>query len=146
MKEQLISRLKRTNSLFIDFTKSIDESLFSAKLPNLPSNTIGQQLWCVLGARTSYLKAAKAGSWQGFECHLSQEDIQARDVILKSLDDSYLKLEGFLKENGNLSGEALDYLLDLLEHESQHHGQLIRYLYGLKIEIPESWKARYSLY
>jgi uncharacterized damage-inducible protein DinB len=33
----------------------------------------------------------------------------------------------------------------LLEHEVQHHGQLIRYLYGLGIERPESWKQRYAL-
>jgi hypothetical protein len=36
-------------------------------------------------------------------------------------------------------------ILDLLEHEAQHHGQLIRYLYGLNLEIPESWKTRYAL-
>jgi hypothetical protein len=36
-------------------------------------------------------------------------------------------------------------VLDLLEHEAQHHGQLIRYLYALKLAIPDSWKARYAL-
>jgi hypothetical protein len=36
-------------------------------------------------------------------------------------------------------------LLDLLEHEAQHHGQLIRYLYGLELAIPPSWKSRYAL-
>jgi hypothetical protein len=36
--------------------------------------------------------------------------------------------------------------IDLLEHEAAHHGQLIRYLYGLRIEIPQSWKSRYALH
>jgi len=34
---------------------------------------------------------------------------------------------------------------NLLEHEAQHHGQLIRYLYGLRLPIPASWKSRYAL-
>jgi hypothetical protein len=36
-------------------------------------------------------------------------------------------------------------VLDLLEHEAAHHGQLIRYLYGLKLPIPAGWKRRYAL-
>jgi hypothetical protein len=36
-------------------------------------------------------------------------------------------------------------MIDLLEHEAGHHGQLIRYLYGLRREIPESWKKKYAL-
>jgi hypothetical protein len=36
--------------------------------------------------------------------------------------------------------------MDLLEHEVAHHGQLIRYLCGLRIDIPESWKSRYALH
>jgi hypothetical protein len=35
--------------------------------------------------------------------------------------------------------------MDLLEHELQHHGQLIRYVYGNKLEFPESWKKRYTV-
>jgi len=35
--------------------------------------------------------------------------------------------------------------LDLLEHEAAHQGQLIRYLYGLALPIPASWKRRYAL-
>jgi len=36
-------------------------------------------------------------------------------------------------------------LVDLVEHEAAHHGQLIRYLYGLKLPVPEGWKERYTL-
>ena len=36
-------------------------------------------------------------------------------------------------------------VLDLLEHEAAHHGQLIRYLYGLDLPIPDSWKRKYAL-
>ena len=40
---------------------------------------------------------------------------------------------------------ASGLILDLLEHEAAHQGQLIRYLYGLRLPIPASWKARYAL-
>ena len=39
----------------------------------------------------------------------------------------------------------LQRALALLEHETQHHGQLIRYLYGLGIPRPESWQRQYAL-
>ena len=36
-------------------------------------------------------------------------------------------------------------LLDLLEHETQHQGQLIRYVYALDRPFPESWATRWAL-
>ncbi|WP_246939451.1 hypothetical protein [Bacillus pinisoli] len=36
-------------------------------------------------------------------------------------------------------------LIDLLEHEVQHHGQLIRYAYANKLEFPKSWGIRYTV-
>jgi spore coat protein CotF len=35
--------------------------------------------------------------------------------------------------------------MDLLEHEIQHHGQLIRYIYGNKLTFPNGWKQRYNV-
>ncbi|MGL5010629.1 MAG: hypothetical protein ACRC6I_12165, partial [Paracoccaceae bacterium] len=34
------------------------------------SNTIGNQFWCIVGARESYGRAFDAGAWQGFSCSL----------------------------------------------------------------------------
>ena len=36
-------------------------------------------------------------------------------------------------------------MLDALEHEAAHQGQLIRYLYALNLSIPDIWKARFAL-
>jgi hypothetical protein len=38
-----------------------------------------------------------------------------------------------------------EMIIDLLLHEAQHHGQLIRYIYGLGLDFPESWRRRWSL-
>jgi len=145
MKNHLDKRLTRTHNLLIDILEHIDERHLASKLLNLPSNTIGQQFWCIVGARNSYVKAARAGSWQGFECLLTEEQILKRDDIKKELDSSLESLIQFLNSNIKLDGAQEELLLDLLEHEVQHHGQLIRYMYGLKLGVPESWKKRYNL-
>jgi len=36
-------------------------------------------------------------------------------------------------------------LLDLFEHETQHQGQMIRYVYGLGLHFPKSWIDRWAL-
>lgn len=95
-------RFERSFGLYRDLIASIGEPTIGSRLGELPSNTVGAQLWCVVGARESYSRAIEAGRWAGFA-------------------------------------------IDLLEHEAAHQGQLIRYLYALKLTIPPSWKARYAL-
>ena len=73
------------------------------------------QLWCVVGARESRSHVGPQLCWGG-------------------LDD----------RNG-VDAAGQRWLGDLLEHETQHHGQLIRYLYALDIPRPPSWRERYAL-
>lgn len=121
----------------------IPEKLLASKLVNLPSNTIGQQIWCVIGARNSYLNAAKAGSWIGFSNPLDfnkSHDLQAISAVLTSTGSDVKK---YFSELIDIPETTLQFLFDLLEHEAQHHGQLARYLYALKVGVPQSWKDRY---
>jgi len=46
--------------LYRDLVDSLDEESLDRKLPGLPSNTMGSQLWCVVGARESYTNAIQA--------------------------------------------------------------------------------------
>jgi len=145
MNEQLIKRLKRTNQLLEDLVTFIPEEKLDSKLAHLPSNTIGQQYWCIIGARKSYLLAAKAGKWNGFECGLTNEDVKIAKTIKSALAETCNAAIDFLNQIPELTEPQEDFFLDLLEHETQHHGQLIRYFYGLNIGAPNSWKQRYSL-
>jgi len=143
--QKLNSRLERTNFLFLDLLDFIPSKYLSSKLSNLPSNTIGQQLWCVIGARSSYLKAIKAGEWKGFDCCLEWDSTSDEDKVREALSSTFTELSSYLSHVTNLEDNGLSYLIDLLEHEVQHHGQLIRYLYGLKLGVPKSWQERYNL-
>ena len=138
----IIERLKRAFDLTEDLVASLSEKSLSLKLEHLPSNTIGQQLWCMVGARESYDRAIINKGWLGFSCSLKEpESIEAvYQAVKKSKKDilDYIDLE-------ELNQLQLELLIDLLEHELQHHGQLIRYVYGNKLEFPESWKKRYAV-
>ena len=112
------------------------------KLKGLPSNNIGEQLWCVIGARESYLNAIVNEGWMGFSCSLDNttSKISVLECLKKSAEDSLNYLNSC-----ELNEKQVELLLALLEHEIQHHGQLIRYFYGNKLSFPKSWNERYTV-
>jgi hypothetical protein len=115
------------------------------KLPGLRSNAVGDQLWCVVGARESFTRAIHAGEWSGFSCSLAAGETRERDAVMAGLSRS---ADGVLAVIGDLDSHddgRCRFALQLLEHEAAHHGQLIRYLYGLELPIPARWKTRYAL-
>ena len=139
----VLSSLRRSFDLYDELAASLQTEPLAQKLPNLPSNTLGQQLWCVVGARESYARGITAGAWSGFACSLttSTDLAQVRDALTRSraaAEAAVANLDGFTAAQHQL-------LCDLVEHEAAHQGQLIRYLYGLKLPIPAGWKARYAL-
>ena len=144
LKTQLRGRFTLSNELYLDLVSHIPEALLASKLVDLPSNTIGAQIWCVVGARDSYLRAAVAGQWQGFACPLDGNEITDSNAVSESLSKTASALNAYLSTDTELSEASFKFLLDLLEHEAQHHGQLARYLYGLKVGVPASWKRRYN--
>ena len=123
----IVDRLKRAFDLTEDLVDVLPEAALCFKLEHLPSNTMGQQFWCMVGARESYNKAIINKGWLGFSCSLKEpESIKAvHQAVKKSKKDilDYIEFE-------ELNQLQLELLMDLLEHELQHHGQLIRYVYG----------------
>lgn len=133
----------RSFALYRDLIDSVTDDGLISKLPQLPSNTLGQQLWCVVGARESYGRAIEANRWCGFSCSLESAD--QKHEVAEGLRRSEEALLNVLRSIETYTDVQNRLVIDLLEHEAAHHGQLIRYLYGLKLTIPESWKSRYAL-
>ena len=142
MMEIVITKIKRAFALTQDLFAFLEEPSLKLDLPELPSNTIAGQVWCMVGARESYLKAIQNEQWRGFSCSL--EDANSKPQVLEAFSRSRDAVIEFI-ENAKLSAMQLNFLLDLLEHEIQHHGQLIRYMYGNKLGFPQSWKDRYTV-
>lgn len=136
-------RFARANLLWLDLLSALTAAQLAARLPGLPSNPIGEQLWCVLGARESYPRAARAGSWQGFTSPVTHQQTTDAVVLRAALESTAADVAEWLDTVD--SDDDWQYALALLEHETQHHGQLIRYLYGLEIPRPASWQQQYAL-
>ena len=145
MSSQLQERLKKSFELYNEMIAHLTETALSSKLEKLPSNSIGEQLWYVVGARESYLRGIQKGKWDGFSCSLTKEDIRKKESVADALAKSAETARQVFAELKSLSFEQEKLVFELLEHEIQHQGQLIRYLYGLKLGIPAGLKARYHL-
>jgi len=141
MFQKLKARLDQSFRLTHDLMSHLDESALGLDLPNLPSNRIAGQLWCIVGARESYLQAIASGSWQGFSCNLATP--QVKSFVLTALEATHQRLREL--DVTRLTDQQLDLAFALLEHEIQHHGQLIRFVYGNKLTFPESWSNRYTV-
>lgn len=141
----LYDRLNKAFELYNELVAHLSETSFGSKLAELPSNTIGEQLWCVVGARESYLRGIQKGQWDGFRCSLTKEDISKKKPIADALLMSSQTAGQVLNQLESLSPAQEKLAFELLEHEIQQQGQLIRYLYGLKLGIPAGLKTRYHL-
>ncbi len=141
MHQQLKVKISRSFKLTYDLVSHLDERSLDLDLPNLPSNRIASQLWCIVGARESYMKAIELGTWAGFSCSLAEP--KHKQSVLAVLEATYRQLNGisFI----GLTDVQIDLAFHLLEHEVQHHGQLIRFVYGNGLTFPKSWNERYTV-
>ncbi len=137
----LQGKLDRAFRLTFDLVDHLEEDALQLKLQNLPSNSIAGQLWCMIGARESYLRAIEAGEWRGFSCSLPNPITKAD--LLKTLESTFSFFNNI--EFSHLNEIQRSFAFDLLEHEIQHHGQLIRFVYGNRLTFPKSWNARYTV-
>ena len=141
MASMLKARLTQSFQLTYDLVAHLDEASLNLDLPGLPSNRISAQLWCLVGARESYLRAIAAGGWQGFACSLMAP--QAKESVLSALESTQQRLSA--RDFSDLTEAQEELAFALLEHEIQHHGQLIRFVYGNGLTFPKSWNLRYTV-
>ena len=145
MNHLLQRRFERSNTLYLDLLDTVPPQHLGSHLRDLPSDTVGHQLWCVLGARESYPRAARAGEWQGFTSPVTAEESTDAAALRAAFSRTAAEVDAWVASIDADDEDSLRYALALLEHETQHHGQLIRYLYGLGIDRPHTWQQQYAL-
>lgn len=143
--EQILeAHLDESFAMYDELIASLTSDDLRQKLP-VPSNVMGAQRWCVIGARESWARAIEKGAWVGFSCSVtSPADVVKPEVMGQALARSAAAVREASKTAPNNEGRT-DLKLRLLVHESQHQGQILRYLLGLKIQVPPSWKKRFAL-
>ena len=138
------ARLDAAFGLYTELIEALDETQLRRSLP-VPSNPIGLQLWCVVGARETWARALETGIWGPFRCSISSsEGTRKHDVVAGALATSASAFRAAAVARPDDDART-DFKLGLLEHESQHLGQLLRYVLGLGIEPPPGWKKRFAL-
>lgn len=141
MNQHLEASLDRAFMLTHDLVSHLDTVTLGLDLPGLPSNRIADQLWCIVGARESYTTALEQGGWQGFSCSLATPRV--RQAVLDKLDVTHRRLKAI--DFATLTDAQITLAFALLEHEVQHHGQIIRFVYGNRLSFPNSWHERYTV-
>ena len=126
MRDSVLEHLAALFGVHLELAASLPDEAFVQRLP-APSNTIGEQFWCVVGARESHAKAIVEGEWAGFSCSLTAHGTREKSTVVNHLRRSARRLGAALEGIG--WDETRDgLLLDLVEHEAQHQGQLIRHV------------------
>jgi hypothetical protein len=84
--EILTKKVIRAFNLTSDLVNNLSDEQLTLTISDLPSNKIGEQLWCIIGARESYLKAIENSKWSGFSCSL--KSVNSKPEIINCLDKS----------------------------------------------------------
>lgn len=137
------TRLRALMAMWDDLAATLPPEAYATELP-ARSNTIGAQIWCLIGARESYNRALRAGAWAGFDCSLTADATRNPEAIAAALSTTAADITTTL-QTLDWTPTRSNLLIDLHEHEAQHQGQLIRYIYALGYRIPPSWKQRWAL-
>ena len=138
MRERIVARLSARFVALRELVEGLDPELLGAKLDVPGNKSVADHIWCVIGARESYTRAIEAGRWQGFACSLTE--VGEIDAHLTALDASATAFHQTLEAIFDFDDAREDLLLDLLEHEVMHEGQLIRHLKALAQPLPSSIK------
>lgn len=135
MQDLISQRIEQRFEAFEALAETLSPEMLEERIELPKHKTLGEHFWCVIGARESYTRAIEAGVWSGFHCSL---DTLEPESIVQALRDSARKFQTCLKAKLNPAQSQL--LLELLEHEVMHEGQMIRHLYALGYRIPASWR------
>ena len=139
----VLDRLDNALTLTDLLAASLADDALSLHNADAPSNTIGAQFWCIVGARESYARGIVAWQWQGFSCSLSGANAHRSALLHAALDAARASVTEAVATP--LSSDQTQLVFDLLEHEVQHHGQLIRYFYANALPFPDAFAKRYAL-
>jgi hypothetical protein len=141
MSTALAKRLDLHYRLHDDLAATLGRDQLASKLGNLRSNTMGQQLQCVVGVREMMATMLRTGENPGF--HPSLQETDNPEKVRAALTETSATLRDLLGDD--IAPEHEETCLPLLEHEAAHLGQLLRYVLGMRLEVPASWTRYFDL-
>lgn len=135
MRDHAVLALEARFASYIDLISSVDDSALQRTIDLPKHKSLAQHLWCVVGARESYARAIHEGEWKGFNCSLTTT---TQREISEKLESSAMLVMKTIKEVTTWTAERDRLFISLAEHEVMHEGQIIRHMYALEMDIPNS--------
>lgn len=136
MRQEIVERLAKRFQAYSELSGLVDEELLNRKIDVPKHKSLAEHLWCVVGARESYAKSIEQGQWLGFGCTMlsfTPSDFRSKlNESASAVDEAIHSVTDWTLERANL-------LATLAEHEVMHEGQIIRHMYALEKELPDSW-------
>ena len=143
MSKQLTRHINLMLRMYEELVKTLPPDAYGKKLPNIRSNTVGSQLQCVIGVREMWATTMETGERPGFHPSLPKQQTSDGEAVKAKLAETAELVRLTLSEE--LTEAQEDLALGLLEHESGHTGQLLRYLFALDVEMPRLWVKYFDL-
>ncbi len=137
MRATVIRNLEASLQSYADLVSQVDDAAINERLEAPKHKSLGEHLWCVVGARESYANAIRKGEWSGFGCSVTKAD---RDDFAARLESSAKAVLDAIAAVDEWTEARDELLASVAEHEVMHEGQIIRHMYGLERELPASWK------
>jgi hypothetical protein len=141
MNAKLKQELADAFALSHDLFDHLDEASLLLDLPNLPSNRMAGQAWCICGRARELPARDPRGRLAGLL--LQSREPARKAAVLQTMAATSAELDRL--EFAGLGQAQTELAFALLRHEVQHHGQLIRYVYANGLTFPASWNARYTV-
>jgi len=138
----LVKKIDEIMTQYNDFLDFIGPDDLNKQLVLASSNTIAQHLRCVIAGRISMLDSFPTN--KNFEWHVSIKDDELNDFkkMQFHLSKSGKDLMSMLTSN-DLNEQQKEILLDMINHEYMHQGQLVRYLIHHGMGYPQSWDKKW---
>ena len=136
MHREILTRLSDRFKAYSDLSALFSEDLLNQKIDVPKHKSLAEHLWCVVGARESYAKAIEQGEWSGFACSMQTFD---PSEFRSKLDESADAVNEAVRSVTTWTPDRSGLLATLAEHEVMHEGQIIRHMYALEQELPDSW-------
>ena len=141
----LTSKLKKVFKMNNEFLTTIKEDDLKLRLVGMRSDSIASQITCIIGCRDSYSKCLPKDEqfrWSPDFPHADRYNLSKLSRYLVEIGE---KVISELESINELSDNQQELVLDLLSHEYQHQGQIIRYFYANGLKMPGAVKSEWHL-
>ena len=137
MRASVIRQIESHFEAYAEFLQTLRSEDLTTKLDVVRHKSVMEHLWCIVGSRESYARAIDEGAWQGFSCSMTTYD---HADFAAALGASSERVRASMARVSAWTPAREKLLLELLEHEVMHEGQIIRHMYGLEKALPPSWR------